>query len=114
MTVEQEFLRKKVTSLMKKKKIHIVKMIVRRQDGTKPWGQVARARVQFLLYFRSLFLYIFLVAITNVVCQVGSRLLELLMNTAYIQPPVSQSADGPPDIRPAFRHVRSTGAEDLK
>lgn len=45
MTVEQEFLRKKVTGLMKKKKIHIVKMIVKRQDGTKPWGQVARARV---------------------------------------------------------------------
>ncbi|RRT75284.1 hypothetical protein B296_00003324, partial [Ensete ventricosum] len=35
---------------------------------------------------------------------VGSRLIELLMETAFIHPPVSQSADGPPDIRPAFRH----------
>jgi DNA-directed RNA polymerase len=36
--------------------------------------------------------------------QVGSRLIQLLMETAYIQPPVNQLADGPPDIRPAFVH----------
>ncbi|RZR94497.1 hypothetical protein BHM03_00023185, partial [Ensete ventricosum] len=46
---------------------------------------------------------------------VGSRLIELLMETAFIHPPVSQSADGPPDIRPAFRHsVRIVSNERLK
>ncbi|WOK92644.1 DNA-directed RNA polymerase 1B, mitochondrial-like [Canna indica] len=77
---EQALLRKKVTELMKKQKLHQVRKIVRGQDDSKPWGQDAQAKV-------------------------GSRLLELLMDTAYIQPPVSQSADGPPDIRPAFRHT---------
>lgn len=42
---DQEFLRKKVTSLMKKNKIHRVKMIVKRQDDSKPWGQAAQAMV---------------------------------------------------------------------
>lgn len=37
--------------------------------------------------------------------QLGCRLLELLTETAYVQPPVDQSADTPPDIRPAFRHL---------
>lgn len=40
--------------------------------------------------------------------QVGSRLIEMLIDTAYIQPPVDQLADGPPDIRPAFRHYLKT------
>lgn len=37
--------------------------------------------------------------------QLGSRLIELLIETAYIHAPVTQSADSPPDIRPAFRHT---------
>lgn len=37
--------------------------------------------------------------------QVGSRLIELLLQTAYIQPPIDQLADSPPDIRPAFIHT---------
>lgn len=37
--------------------------------------------------------------------QVGSRLIQLLMETAYIQPPVDQLDDTPPDIRPAFVHT---------
>lgn len=36
--------------------------------------------------------------------QLGCRLIELLTETAYVQPAISQSADSPPDIRPAFRH----------
>ena len=40
----------------------------------------------------------------NANLQLGSRLIELLTETAYVQPPLNQSADGPPDIRPAFRH----------
>ncbi|XP_010929072.1 DNA-directed RNA polymerase 2B, chloroplastic/mitochondrial [Elaeis guineensis] len=87
---EQEFLRKKVTNLMKKQKLRQVRKIVRGQDDSKPWGQDFQAKV-------------------------GSRLIELLMETAYIQPPVSQSADGPPDIRPAFRHsLRTVTKEQQK
>lgn len=40
----------------------------------------------------------------SVILQLGSRLIELLTETAYIQPPLDQSADSPPDVRPAFRH----------
>jgi DNA-directed RNA polymerase len=36
--------------------------------------------------------------------QVGSRLVELLTQTAYIQPPSDQLEDGAIDIRPAFVH----------
>ncbi|KAJ6823325.1 DNA-directed RNA polymerase 1B, mitochondrial-like [Iris pallida] len=68
---------------MKQQKLHLVRKIVKGQDDSKPWGQDAQAKV-------------------------GSRLIELLMETAYIQPPVDQRADGPPDIRPAFRHSLRT------
>ncbi|CAL9750703.1 unnamed protein product, partial [Musa acuminata subsp. burmannicoides] len=89
-TKEEQILRKKVTDLMKKQKVQQVRKIVRGQDVSKPWGQDAQVKV-------------------------GSRLIELFMETAFIQPPVSQSADGPPDIRPAFRRViRIVSSEQLK
>lgn len=40
----------------------------------------------------------------SMMVQLGSRLIELLIDTAYIQIPTTQSADSPPDVRPAFRH----------
>lgn len=85
-TVTQErekLLRVKVSSLMKKQKLKAVRQIMRRQDDLRPWEQSVKAKV-------------------------GSRLIELLMQTAYIQPPSNQSADDPPDIRPAFLHSRKT------
>ncbi|XP_064957274.1 DNA-directed RNA polymerase 2B, chloroplastic/mitochondrial-like isoform X2 [Musa acuminata AAA Group] len=89
-TKEEQILRKKVTDLMKKQKVQQVRKIVRGQDVSKPWGQDAQVKV-------------------------GSRLIELFMETAFIQPPVSQLADGPPDIRPAFRRViRIVSSEQLK
>jgi hypothetical protein len=36
--------------------------------------------------------------------QLGSRLLELLIEAAYVQPPLTQSGDSIPEFRPAFRH----------
>ncbi|MCD7470913.1 hypothetical protein HAX54_011150 [Datura stramonium] len=63
-----------------------VNQIVRSQDDSKPWGQAAKAKV-------------------------GSRLIELLLQTAYIQSPADQLAVDPPDIRPAFIHSVRT---DLK
>ncbi|KAG8056393.1 hypothetical protein GUJ93_ZPchr0002g26150 [Zizania palustris] len=87
---EQERLRKKVTDLMKKQKLRQVRKIVKKQDASRPWGQDAHAKV-------------------------GSRLIELMIETAYIQPPVSQYSDGPPDIRPAFTHeMRTVASEQQK
>ncbi|XVF20882.1 hypothetical protein REPUB_Repub12eG0041700 [Reevesia pubescens] len=80
---EQERLRKKVTNLIKKQKLAAVRQIVKGQDDTKPWGQDAKAKV-------------------------GSHLIELLMKTAYIQPPADELGDCPPDVRPAFVHSFNT------
>lgn len=44
----------------------------------------------------------------DVVFQVGSRLIQLLMETAYIQSPVDHIGDNPPDVRPAFIHSLKT------
>ncbi|XP_011101962.1 DNA-directed RNA polymerase 1, mitochondrial-like [Sesamum indicum] len=77
---EQERLSKKVKMLMKKQKLHQVRKIVRQQDDLKPWGQDAQVKV-------------------------GCRLIQILTQTAYIQPPVDQMDDAPPDIRPAFVHT---------
>ncbi|GJN12900.1 hypothetical protein PR202_ga31225 [Eleusine coracana subsp. coracana] len=80
---EHQRIRKKVTDLMRKGKIRILRNIVKNYDSSRPWGQDAQAKV-------------------------GSRLIELFIETAHIQPPASQSSDGPPDIRPAFRHEMRT------
>ncbi|XP_057491501.1 DNA-directed RNA polymerase 2B, chloroplastic/mitochondrial-like [Actinidia eriantha] len=86
---EQDKLRKTVTNLMKKQKLHAVRNIVKEQDRSKPWDQDAKAKV-------------------------GSRLIELLIQTAYIQPPTDQLGDGPPDIRPAFVHTSKTVVKEAK
>ncbi|KAB1999713.1 hypothetical protein ES319_D12G179800v1 [Gossypium barbadense] len=83
----EEKLRKKVTQLMKKQKVHQVREIVKGRDTSKPWGQEAHVKV-------------------------GCRLIQLLMENAYIQPPVDQIGDGPPDIRPAFVHALKNVIKD--
>ncbi|CAI9096396.1 OLC1v1032539C1 [Oldenlandia corymbosa var. corymbosa] len=80
---EEEKLRKKINMLMKKQKLHQVREIVKHHDDLKSWGQDAQAKV-------------------------GSRLIQILIETAYIQPPLGQQEDGSPDIRPAFMHVLKT------
>ncbi|KAI3968549.1 hypothetical protein MKX01_007859 [Papaver californicum] len=87
--LKQAQLRKTVTNLMKKQKLRQVKHIVKRQDGFKPWGQDAQAKV-------------------------GSRLIELLVQSAYIQPPIDQIEYGPPEIRPAFKHAIKVGKKDAE
>lgn len=42
---DQEKLRKKVTSLIKKQKLRQVRSIVKGHDDSKPWGQDAQAKV---------------------------------------------------------------------
>ncbi|CAA2989173.1 DNA-directed RNA polymerase 2, chloroplastic mitochondrial [Olea europaea subsp. europaea] len=90
-TQKQEKLRKTVNNLMKKQKLQAVRQLVKGQDDSKPWGTDAKAKV-------------------------GSRLIELLLQTAYIQPPppVDQLADSPPDIRPAFIHTCITVRKETK
>ncbi|KAK8964782.1 hypothetical protein KSP40_PGU012112 [Platanthera guangdongensis] len=85
---EEERLRKKVEDLMKRKKLPQLRSIIKGQDSARPWGPDIHAKV-------------------------GSRLIELLIETAYIQPPIDQHVDGPPDIRPAFRHTLKT-VKDLQ
>ncbi|KAL2896218.1 DNA-directed RNA polymerase 2 chloroplastic/mitochondrial [Bienertia sinuspersici] len=87
---EQQKLRKNVDKLLKKQKRRQALKIVTSQDDLKPWSSEARAKV-------------------------GSRLIELLIKTAYIQPPADQSASDPPDVRPAFVHtLRNVGPENKK
>ncbi|XP_024018245.1 DNA-directed RNA polymerase 1, mitochondrial [Morus notabilis] len=85
----QEKLRKKVTQMIKKQKVQQVRIIVDRVDDSKPWGQEGHVKV-------------------------GCRLIQLLMETAYIQPPVDQLDDSPPDIRPAFVHSLKTVVKDTR
>ncbi|KAK7386652.1 hypothetical protein VNO78_26986 [Psophocarpus tetragonolobus] len=82
-------LRKRVASLVKRQKMKQAIGIVRGQDEWKPWGQEAQVKV-------------------------GCRLMELLIETAYIQPPGNQFGDCPPDIRPAFKHTLKTLQSDIQ
>lgn len=107
---EEEKLRKKVIDLMKKQKLVAVRGIVKGQDDTKPWGPVMKSKVciAFSTLSKCLFFHLFVSIYDDILSstsQVGSRLVELLTQTAYIQPPSDQSLDGGAlDIRPAFVH----------
>ncbi|KAJ4958014.1 hypothetical protein NE237_025125 [Protea cynaroides] len=76
---ELEILRERVKILMKKKRLLEVQKLVKIEDDMRSWGRDAQAKL-------------------------GCRLIELLTETAFVQPPVNQLPDGPPEIRPAFRH----------
>ncbi|XP_031397833.1 DNA-directed RNA polymerase 2, chloroplastic/mitochondrial isoform X2 [Punica granatum] len=88
-SLEQDKLRRRVTTLIKQKKLPAVKQLVNRHDDSRPWGQDIKAKV-------------------------GSRLIDLLIQTAYIQSPADQPADNPPDVRPAFSHTFRTIRKDAK
>ncbi|XP_057428848.1 DNA-directed RNA polymerase 3B, chloroplastic isoform X2 [Lotus japonicus] len=90
---DKEKQRKFVNGLIKRKKLKEVHVVLK-QEEVSPWSRAAQAKL-------------------------GSRLIELLIETAYVHSPVNQSADTPPDIRPAFRHgfkpqSRSPGQKILK
>ncbi|GMH13779.1 hypothetical protein Nepgr_015620 [Nepenthes gracilis] len=82
---EKELLRKRVNSLIRRRRLFKVSKLVRTEE-TVSWGRDTQAKL-------------------------GSRLIELLIETAYVQHPVNQSADSPPDIRPAFRHKFKIGTK---
>ncbi|XVF34354.1 hypothetical protein REPUB_Repub18cG0052600 [Reevesia pubescens] len=83
---EKEILRKRVNSLIRRRRLIEAQKLVKNEE-IKPWGRDAQAKL-------------------------GSRLLELLTETAYVQPPIDQSGDGPHDVRPAFRHKFKTISKD--
>ncbi|PIA31839.1 hypothetical protein AQUCO_04800023v1 [Aquilegia coerulea] len=80
---KQEILRKRVKNFIKKKRLNEVKKLVKSEDSTSTWGRGAQAKL-------------------------GSRLIELLIETAVVQPPINQLPDDSPEIRPAFRHTLKT------
>ncbi|XP_039132067.1 DNA-directed RNA polymerase 3B, chloroplastic [Dioscorea cayenensis subsp. rotundata] len=80
---EQEVLRKRVVDMVKMKKFGEVQKLVKDEVTVEPWGRDAQVKL-------------------------GSRLIELLTESAYVQSPPSQLADSLPEIRPAFRHVLKT------
>ncbi|XP_061347447.1 DNA-directed RNA polymerase 3B, chloroplastic isoform X2 [Gastrolobium bilobum] len=75
---DKQKLRKHINGLIKRKTLKPVQILLKK-EGFSPWGRDTQAKL-------------------------GSRLIELLIETAYVQSPVNQSADTPPDIRPAFMH----------
>ncbi|CAI9098734.1 OLC1v1035430C3 [Oldenlandia corymbosa var. corymbosa] len=86
MSTETILLRKRVKSLLKRNRISEAQKLVK-SDKFKPWGRDIQAKL-------------------------GCRLIELLIETAYVQPPVSETSDSPPDFRPAFRHTMKISAKD--
>lgn len=58
-----------------------------------------------MLYISFLFEFANYYFLFDNLMQLGSRLIQLLIETAYVQAPVDQSADSPPDIHPAFSHT---------
>uniref|UniRef100_A0A2P2MP54 DNA-directed RNA polymerase n=1 Tax=Rhizophora mucronata TaxID=61149 RepID=A0A2P2MP54_RHIMU len=83
---DKEMLRKRLNSLIRRRRLIEVQNLVKSEEF-KPWGRDTQAKL-------------------------GCCLLELLTETAYVQPPVDQSVDTPPDVRPAFRHKFKTLSKD--
>ncbi|KAI9126071.1 hypothetical protein K1719_003489 [Acacia pycnantha] len=75
---DKEKIRKRLNGLIRRKRMKEVQLLLKKEEFS-PWGRDAQAKL-------------------------GCRLIQLLIETAYLQAPADQSADAPPDIRPAFSH----------
>ena len=81
-----------------------------KKEEFKAWGRDTQAKVCCFHLFSYMFRYnqfktIFKGSyLPDQTLQLGSCLIQLLIESAFVQPPVSQSPDSPPDIRPAFWH----------
>ncbi|KAJ6834210.1 DNA-directed RNA polymerase 1B, mitochondrial-like [Iris pallida] len=80
---EQEILRKRMMNLLKMKKLIEVQKLLKNENDMEPWGRDAQAKL-------------------------GCRLIQLLIESAFVQSPVDQLACSLPDIRPAFIHTFKT------
>ncbi|GAB2291537.1 DNA-directed RNA polymerase 3, chloroplastic, variant 2 [Dionaea muscipula] len=85
---EKEMLRKRVNSLIKRRRLGQVAGLVKTEE-TVAWDQATQAKL-------------------------GCRLLHLLIETAYVQHPADQSGDSLLDFHPAFRHRIKHGVLDPK
>ncbi|EER88745.2 hypothetical protein BDA96_10G274900 [Sorghum bicolor] len=77
---EQAKCRKRVKTLVKRRKMSEAQKLVQQELELEEWGTEAQVKL-------------------------GSRLIELLLDSAFVQPPADQIPDSSPDIRPAFKHV---------
>ncbi|XP_058067742.1 DNA-directed RNA polymerase 3, chloroplastic isoform X3 [Magnolia sinica] len=80
---DEDILRKRVQNLMKKQKRKELQKLLKKKDDMESWGRDAHAKL-------------------------GSRLIELLTESACVLRQPDQLGDGPPEIRPAFRHTLKT------
>ncbi|XP_062178704.1 DNA-directed RNA polymerase 3B, chloroplastic-like [Phragmites australis] len=77
---EQAISQKHVKSLVKRQKLSEAQKLVQQEIELEEWGTEAQVKL-------------------------GTRLIELLLNSAFVQSPANQSPDSSPDFRPAFKHV---------
>lgn len=84
---EEEIKQRRVVKSLKMKKMVEVQKLLKNENDIEPWGRDAQAKL-------------------------GSCLIELLLESAFVQPPLDQSACDPPEIRPAFRHTFKTVGKD--
>uniref|UniRef100_A0A0A9D089 Rpo2 n=1 Tax=Arundo donax TaxID=35708 RepID=A0A0A9D089_ARUDO len=77
---EQAKCRKRVKSLVKRRKLSEAQKLVQQEIELEEWGTEAQVKL-------------------------GTRLIELLLDSAFVQSPADQSPDSYPDFRPAFKHV---------
>ncbi|KAK8962692.1 hypothetical protein KSP40_PGU015267 [Platanthera guangdongensis] len=82
-TKELQKRRKVVMKLIKMKRLAVVQKLLKEEMDIEPWGRDAQAKL-------------------------GTRLIELLIDSAYVQPPLEQLGNSLPDILPAFRHILKT------
>ncbi|KAG8075105.1 hypothetical protein GUJ93_ZPchr0006g43375 [Zizania palustris] len=77
---EQAKCRKRVKTLVKRRKLSEAQKIVQQEIELEEWGTEAQVKL-------------------------GTRLIELLLDSAFVQSPADQTPESSPDIRPAFKHV---------
>jgi DNA-directed RNA polymerase len=84
-TVEDEIkstkLQKKIQKLVKQQKLRLVGSILRQASSEEAWGPAIHAKV-------------------------GSRLLELMLETAFVRPPADQNDHDVTELQPAFKHTQ--------
>lgn len=76
----KEKVKKLVKKLVKQQKLRRVGKLVQQANGGEPWGPAIQVKV-------------------------GSRLLELMLETSFIRPPADQTAQDMTEMRPAFKHT---------
>ncbi|KAJ7520204.1 hypothetical protein O6H91_20G072100 [Diphasiastrum complanatum] len=74
---------KKVKEMIKQQKHRRAKKLLNEADDSNSWGTVIHAKV-------------------------GCRLIEIMLEAAFVQPPAGQSLDDTAELRPAFRHTMHT------